>query len=126
MARMHRPVLGRLTFPVDDVSCRQISPPPTRARQTRICYRCRLVHHRSRDSALPRVTFASNCADALLVGRASHTQLRLEAIPRSGHRLDESGRAPLVSHPHPPLPDGAIDQLAPDFELTAPDRVDYV
>src|SRR5437667_1901010 len=121
MARMHRPVLGRLTFPVDDVSCRQISPPPTRARQTRICYRCRLVHHRSRDSSLPRVTFASNCADALLVGRATHTQLRLEAIPRSGHRLDESGRAPLVSELHPQLADVAIDDIALDFELTAPD-----
>src|SRR2546430_2869140 len=121
MARMHRPVLGRLTFPVDDVSCRQIRPPPTRARRTRICYRCRLVHPRSRDSSLPRFTFASNCAEALLVGRATHTQLRLEAVPRSGHRLDESGRAPLVAELDPQLADVAIHDIALDFELTAPD-----
>src|SRR5256885_7122702 len=121
MARMHRPVLRRLTFPVDDVSCRQIRPPPTRARRTRNCYRCRLVHHRSRGSSLPRFTFASNCADALLVGRGTHTQLRLEAVPGSGHRLDESGRAPLVSELDPQLADVAIYDIALDFELTAPD-----
>jgi hypothetical protein len=30
MTRMHRPMLGRLAFPVDDVSRRQIRPPRTR------------------------------------------------------------------------------------------------
>src|SRR5207247_11262330 len=97
MARMHRPVLGRLTFPVDDVSCRQISPPPTRARQTRICYGFRLVHHRSRDSSLPRVTFASTCANALLVGRATDSDLPLDAVARPGHRLVDSSHPPVDS-----------------------------
>src|SRR5438552_2613956 len=64
---------------------------------------------------------ASNCAEALLVGRATHAQLGLEAVTRSGHRLDESGRAPLVPELHPQLADVAIDDIAFDFELTAPD-----
>ena len=121
MARMHRPVLGRLTFPVDDVSCRQIRPPPTRARRTRIRYRWYSVQHRSRAPSLPHVTLASNCIAALLIGRATHTQLRLEAVSRSGHRFDESGRAPLVSQLHPQLADVAIDDIALNLELTAPD-----
>src|SRR5438552_9159552 len=121
MTRMHRPVLGRLTFPVDDVSCRQIRPPPTRARRTHVCYRRRLVHHRSPGPSLPRFTFGSNCADALLVGRATDAQLRLEAVARSGHRLDESGCTPLVSELHAQFADVAIHDIALDFELTAPD-----
>ena len=103
VSRAEGAVRGRPALPVNDVSCSQVTPPPTRARPRTI----------TRRGAYWLPALLRGCAQA---------RLRFEPVASPRHRLDVSGRAPLVTQPHAQLADVTVDDVAFDLELTAPDR----
>src|SRR5438034_335005 len=119
---MKCPVGCGLALPVNDVSCRQVRPPPNARATKPICYGRRLLQHPPPTPSLPLFMEGTDFAAALLLGGRAHFGLRLESVTRSRDGLDVARRAPLVVELHAELANVPIDDIALDLELTAPDR----
>src|SRR5712691_5124678 len=114
VARMKRSVLGRLALPVDDVSRRQIGPPP-RTSPRPFCYRSLTTGPLGTRIVITALHPVADCVSALL-GCAAHSRLRLESVARTGHRLDVARRTPLIIELHAELADMAVNDVALDLE----------
>src|SRR5439155_9141144 len=119
---MKCPVLCGLALPVNDVSRRQVRPPPNARATKPICYRRRLLQHPPPTPSLPLFTEGTDVPAALLLGGRAHFGLRLESVTRSRDGLDVARRAPLIVELHAELADVPIDDIALDLELTTPNR----